>query len=684
MLHRISAGAIVVFWVIALARPSATAQDNPQSIDPATQRPQVEIDLDAEVAAARKVDVASTDVDARSLASLVQTARKCERFDRREDATDLYHLSATVCESLLSRNDGGIAVAQSVAILATAASALTSQGRHADAERWLTLALAQGPTEAMAARLGQTWLSVASGFLDDGELSQSRDAYRSATETLARSGAADPKSLATARLGLAWTMVMLVGTVEDASAGTATANVEATRQALAATESFLQHHPDHADASSAWLLKLSCQKRLQDTDGASQTRSVIFKRFPHSIAACEVLKSSCHWQNEHNAVDQSLREYLILNQPFVIESPLVGTNIHILATGLLAAAVEGHAAAETGYALTLSITDEVGDASTYVLEHLHAAGHDAAASRIAIGWISARDAAGHQSELARMQQQADRLITVGVREAACRWAGRTGRWSVLAMAAEEEKTLFAVANKIPADEATIDEAERRGLSLHVKRLFAEGLLQTGKTKQSLKVWEHIVDQEGADDFPTLLRTAETAVAAGSVSQATLRIAAAQGAAQHPPESPSPSHLSTGDSGRLALTNLLAANLEIRQLRFDRGRARLEQVVRSAEATDDLRGRAQWMIGETFFMQQNFSEAIAAYRQVEPIGRSDEWTAAALVQAGKSFEQLGRTREATVCYSTLVSRFGESPHAGGARRRLAAMTTTDSESNTIRR
>jgi TolA-binding protein len=115
------------------------------------------------------------------------------------------------------------------------------------------------------------------------------------------------------------------------------------------------------------------------------------------------------------------------------------------------------------------------------------------------------------------------------------------------------------------------------------------------------------------------------------------------------------------------------------LQFDRGRALLEQVVRAPGAETDLRGRAQWMIGETFFMQEKFSEAIAAYRQVEAISGSDEWTAASLVQAGKSFEQLGRTREATMCYSTLVSRFGNSPHAGGARRRLAAMTSGDPSS-----
>lgn len=677
MLHRITAGAIVTSLVASFALTSATAQDVRPTIEEDATRNQVDVDLDVEVAAAQKIDVLSTDVNARLLASLIQTARKCERHDRREDAADLYHRSANVCESLLTRGDDSMTSDQFVAVLTTAASALTNQGRHCDAARWLKLAADQTVNSTTAQRIGQTLLSVASGLLDTGELAQSQTNYALAVETLHKSGSSDEKTLATARLGLAWTMVMQSSESNDS---------DSISRSLTATESFLLNHPEHPDASSALLLKLSCQTRLQDSDAASQTESRILAEFPRSSAACEVLKSKCRWQNEISSIDDSVRQYLIVNHAFVIKSPVIGNNLDILATGLLSAGVVGNPDAETAYGLTLSITDEVGDASTYVLEHLHNAGHDAAASRIAIGWMSARDAEGRQSELAQMQKQAGRLITVGTREAACRWAGRTGHWSALAMAAEDELGLFAAAN----DDAAIQEADRRGRSIHVERLFAEALLQAGKPQKSLRLWEHIVDRGGADDFPTLLRTAETAVAAGSVSQATMRIAAAKAAALNQTadhqnlDERNLGGAGSVDSGRLSLTNLLAANLEIRQLQFDRGRALLEQVVRSAEAKSDLRGRAQWMIGETFFMQQKFPEAIAAYRQVEPIGQSDEWTAAALVQAGKSFEQLGRTQEATVCYSTLVSRFGESPHAGGARRRLAAMTTTDPESSTMRR
>ncbi|WP_404309099.1 tetratricopeptide repeat protein [Neorhodopirellula lusitana] len=617
----------------------------------------IDREIDAEVQDARRVDLNSSDLHASSLAAIVKVARKCERHERREEAADLLHLAGKVCSKLIENGDAAPPAPQSIAIFTAAASSLNQQGRYSDAFGWLASAAKLDADSSASLRIGEALLATASGLLDDGDLESSESGYRLAVEELAKARSGE-KPLATARLGLAWTMVMRANAANDEAM---------IQDALAATNAFIEGHPGHEDSSSALLLKLSCVTRLGDSEAATAVQDKVLLDHPQSVAACEILKSECSWQLPLASLRPAIRRHLLANSEFISDSPAVGANMSVLACGLLVAAAEGHPSAEATYSVALAVSDQAGDASTHVLEELQSVGHDAAASRIAIDWLSARDAAAVSTSLAQMQKQAGVLVTTGVREAACRWAGRNGDWSVLAMAAEDEQGLFDARD----DEAAIDEAVRRGRSLHVERLFAEALLQTGKSGQSLKLWEHIVDSGGADDFPTLLRTAEAAVAAGSVTTASKRIAAAQASA---------GRVST----QVALTDLLAANLEIRQLRFDRGRALLEQVVRSTESGADLRGRAQWMIGETFFMQEKFSEAIAAYRQVEAIGDSDEWTAAALVQAGKSFEQLGRTREATVCYSTLVSRFGQSRHATGARRRLAAMTTSDPESNTMRR
>jgi TolA-binding protein len=104
------------------------------------------------------------------------------------------------------------------------------------------------------------------------------------------------------------------------------------------------------------------------------------------------------------------------------------------------------------------------------------------------------------------------------------------------------------------------------------------------------------------------------------------------------------------------------------------------VVRSQDSEAGLRGRAQWLIGETHFLQQDFAGAIEAYRRVEGIDPGGMWVSASLIQAGKSFEQLGRTREAAVCYGNLLGRFANTPHADLARRRLAAISPDATPSN----
>ena len=96
------------------------------------------------------------------------------------------------------------------------------------------------------------------------------------------------------------------------------------------------------------------------------------------------------------------------------------------------------------------------------------------------------------------------------------------------------------------------------------------------------------------------------------------------------------------------------------------------MVRSSDSPPVLRARAQWEIGESFFMQRKFQEAIESYRKVEGLCTDGPHIAASLVQAGKSFEQLGLTRQAGDCYSALLVRFADSPHADEARRRMAAL------------
>lgn len=202
-----------------------------------------------------------------------------------------------------------------------------------------------------------------------------------------------------------------------------------------------------------------------------------------------------------------------------------------------------------------------------------------------------------------------------------------------------------------------------GRSIAIDRMLAESLMQTQRPVDAMPWWAWLIDQGGASDFATLLRGAETAVAHGDIETATKRVDAATLAAGSEPF-------------HRALSTMLAAELAIRRASFDEARDRLNEIVRASEPSPSLRPRAQWLIGETYFMQQKYADAIDAYRRVDSMDEAGQWAPAALLQAGKAFEKLGRAREATVCYTALITRFRDWPHSGIAQSRLAALQPTE--------
>ncbi len=65
-----------------------------------------------------------------------------------------------------------------------------------------------------------------------------------------------------------------------------------------------------------------------------------------------------------------------------------------------------------------------------------------------------------------------------------------------------------------------------------------------------------------------------------------------------------------------------------------------------------------MIGETYFMQKHYNQAIRAYHRVEGLYDYPRWKAAALLQAGKCHEMVGRWTEATELYAEIVKDYSE--------------------------
>ncbi|KAA1258909.1 tol-pal system protein YbgF [Rubripirellula obstinata] len=444
--------------------------------------------------------------------------------------------------------------------------------------------------------------------LSTGKAALAKDAYRVAEELC------DKADVPTAKLGQAWATV-----------------VDGGDPMAAAKElgEFVDQYPNHPDAAQATAVCARCLRQAGHDGDADQVLTDLVARFPDSNSAAEIAIG--YAGSEPDELPDFIRRWLVDQTE---QNKHTRWSAEVAGLALRIASHEGRV--DTAMTLTryLAETDNTGQTVADLLDRMPA-DHTEPLAAYLISPPTGFD------------------VTEAAREAAARWAGRNQKWNMLAMAAGSE---------------SIDRLSA-GRTIAVERLFAESLMQIGKTSDAAKWWNHLVDQRDSTDFATLLRCAESEIATGNdTGLAGQRIALARAAA--------------GPNSKMAATlvDLLEAELAIRKSRFDEARSLLENVVRGVEIDTELRGRAQWLIGETRYLQNQFADAIDAYRSVEGVAPDSSWVAASMVQAGKSFEQLGRTREAAVCYGNLLARFADSPHADSARRRMAAISPSQQPSN----
>ncbi|HEY2883437.1 MAG TPA: tetratricopeptide repeat protein, partial [Pirellulales bacterium] len=88
--------------------------------------------------------------------------------------------------------------------------------------------------------------------------------------------------------------------------------------------------------------------------------------------------------------------------------------------------------------------------------------------------------------------------------------------------------------------------------------------------------------------------------------------------------------------------------------FDAARAAYQRVIIStAGAKTETAAMAQWMLGETYFNQENYSLALREYLRVEVVYPYSRWQAASLLQAAKCYERLGQPSDASELYTRLL-------------------------------
>ena len=107
-----------------------------------------------------------------------------------------------------------------------------------------------------------------------------------------------------------------------------------------------------------------------------------------------------------------------------------------------------------------------------------------------------------------------------------------------------------------------------------------------------------------------------------------------------------------------------------QKKYDDARKWYKQV--TGPHSGPTAARAQFQIGECYFAEGKFEQAARELMKVEIIYPYPEWSAAALYDAGRAFEQLKRLEDAKNQYALCVKKYKDSGPAALAAKRLKAL------------
>ena len=105
----------------------------------------------------------------------------------------------------------------------------------------------------------------------------------------------------------------------------------------------------------------------------------------------------------------------------------------------------------------------------------------------------------------------------------------------------------------------------------------------------------------------------------------------------------------------------------KKARFSEARDAYREVVNSTSANQtETAAMAQWMIGETYFHQRDYANAIQAYTQVDTLNAAHRWKAAAMLQTAKCFELTGEVQQANKFYHQVMTEYPNTSFATDAK------------------
>ena len=104
--------------------------------------------------------------------------------------------------------------------------------------------------------------------------------------------------------------------------------------------------------------------------------------------------------------------------------------------------------------------------------------------------------------------------------------------------------------------------------------------------------------------------------------------------------------------------------------FPRARQYLQQVTSDDKVQGtETAARSQFLIAETYLLQEAYDEAAREYHRVHLVYTVPEWQARSLFQAGRCEERLGRNADALRSYQDLIDEFPRHELATKAQERI---------------
>ncbi|MCC7335736.1 MAG: tetratricopeptide repeat protein [Pirellulaceae bacterium] len=179
-------------------------------------------------------------------------------------------------------------------------------------------------------------------------------------------------------------------------------------------------------------------------------------------------------------------------------------------------------------------------------------------------------------------------------------------------------------------------------ALAVRFLLAEALFAAGKHEQAAEQFDWLA-QQAEEQTPKPEWLAAIALRRGELLVRARDIPAArrwllQAKQEH------------AEFARGYEFDYLLARCAVAQIEFDEARELLQQVLDAPAAKGtEAAPRAAWMLGEVYFLQRQYPQALEAYAQVARMNAFPDWQARALLQSAKCHELLGRASQALADY-----------------------------------